>query len=128
MRALSRFGPPLALMAAIFFLSAQPDLSSGLGVWDTILRKLAHMAEYGLLWWLWYRALGLRSAAAAVAITLAYAGSDEYHQTFVEGRHGSPVDVLIDAVGVAVAFLLTRGLRGSGQVRRRVRSGARRGA
>ena len=38
MGVLSRFGPPIALMAVIFFLSAQPDLNSGLGVWDTIGR------------------------------------------------------------------------------------------
>ena len=38
MRVLSRFGPPIALMAVIFFPSAQPDLNSGLGVWDTIGR------------------------------------------------------------------------------------------
>ena len=106
MRALSRFGPPVALMGVIFFLSAQPDLNSGLGVWDTIGRKLVHAASYGLLWWLWYRALGLRNPAAAIAITLAYAVSDEYHQTFVEGRHGSPVDVLIDAAGVGIAVAL----------------------
>ena len=106
MRAISRFGPPLALMAVIFFLSAQPDLSSGLGVWDTIGRKLVHMAAYGLLWWLWYRALALRSPLPAVAITLAYAVSDEFHQTFVEGRHGTPVDVLIDAAGMGIAVAL----------------------
>jgi VanZ family protein len=105
-RALSRFGPPLALMGAIFFFSAQPDLGTGLGVWDTILRKAAHMAEYGLLWFLWHRALGLRSPLAAAAITLAYAASDELHQTFVDGRHGSPVDVLIDALGVSIAVAL----------------------
>jgi VanZ family protein len=106
MRVLSRFGPPLALMAVIFVLSAQPDLSTGLGTWDLILRKLAHMAEYGLLWFLWLRALGPRSSLAAAAITLAYAATDEYHQTLVEGRNGAPVDVLVDAAGVAVAMLL----------------------
>jgi VanZ family protein len=106
MRALSRFGPPLALMAAIFFLSAQPDLSSGLGVWDTIGRKLVHAAAYGLLWWLWFRALGTRNPLPAVLVTLAYAATDEYHQTFVEGRHGTPVDVVIDAAGVALAVAL----------------------
>ena len=110
MRALSRFGPPVALMALIFTFSAQPDLSSGLGVWDTIGRKIIHMAEYGLLWWLWYRALGVRSPLAAAAIALTYSATDEYHQTFVEGRHGSPVDVLIDATGVAVAIAIA-GLR-----------------
>jgi VanZ family protein len=106
MRALSRFGPPLALMAAIFFLSAQPDLSSGLGVWDTIGRKLVHAAAYGLLWWLWFRALGTRNPLPAVLVTLAYAATDEYHQTFVEGRHGTPVDVVIDGAGVALAVAL----------------------
>jgi VanZ family protein len=105
MSAVSRFAPPLALMAVIFAFSAQPDLSSGLGMWDTILRKAAHMAEYGLLWWLWWRALEHRHAAWAVAITLAYAASDELHQSFVAGRHGTPVDVLIDGVGVALAGL-----------------------
>ena len=106
MRAISRFGPPLVLMALIFFFSAQPDLGTGLGAWDTILRKATHMAEYALLWYLWHRALELTSPWPAAAITLAYAASDELHQSFVEGRHGTPVDVLIDAVGVAIAIAL----------------------
>jgi VanZ family protein len=108
--ALNRFAPPLALMAAIFFLSAQPDLNSGLGTWDTILRKIAHMAEFGLLWWLWWRALGRgeRATWVAAAIAIAYAAGDEYHQHFVEGRVGSPVDVLIDAAGVALAIVAAR--------------------
>jgi len=99
-----RFGPPLLLMALIFFLSAQPDLNSGLGVWDTIGRKLIHAGTYGALWLLWWRALGRRGPA--LAITLLYAISDEYHQTFVHGRHGSPVDVLIDMAGVGIALAL----------------------
>ena len=102
--AISRFGPPLALMALIFFLSAQPSLDSGLGDWDLILRKLAHMAEFGLLALLWWRALG--SPGPAVAIALVYAASDEWHQTFVTGRHGTPTDWVIDAAGVAVAISL----------------------
>jgi len=52
MRALSRFGPPILLMAVIFALSAQPDLNSGLGTLDLIGRKIIHAASYGLLWWL----------------------------------------------------------------------------
>jgi VanZ family protein len=105
MSAILRFGPPVAVMALIFALSAQPDLNSGLGVWDTILRKLGHAASYGLLWWLWWRALGHRRSGLAAAIVLAYAASDEIHQSFVRGRHGSPVDWLIDAAGVALAAL-----------------------
>jgi hypothetical protein len=94
MRALSRFAPPLVLMAVIFFFSAQPDLGTGLGAWDTILRKAAHMAEYGLLWFLWYRALEVESPLPAALITI------------VEGRHGTPVDVLIDAAGIAIAIAI----------------------
>jgi VanZ family protein len=101
-----RYGPPLLLMALIFFFSAQPDLNSGLGVWDTIGRKLIHAATYGLLWFLWWRALG--RTWPAVAITLLYAISDEYHQTFVHGRHGSPLDVAVDMAGVLIAIGLAR--------------------
>ncbi len=111
MRAVSLFAPPLLLMAVIFALSAQPDLNSGLGTWDTILRKGAHMTEFGLLWWLWARALGHQGWAAVIAI--GYAITDELHQTTVEGRVGSPVDVLIDSAGVAIAYaaVVTRAKR-----------------
>ncbi len=112
-----RFAPPLVLMAVIFFLSAQPDLNSGLGVWDTIGRKLVHAAAYGTLWFLWWRALG--RTWPAIAITLLYAISDEYHQTFVHGRHGSPIDVAIDMAGVAIAVLLVRRLGTRGALRPR---------
>ncbi|MEA2468486.1 MAG: hypothetical protein QOJ57_2612, partial [Thermoleophilaceae bacterium] len=49
--------PPVLLMAAIFALSAQPDLNSGLGTADMIGRKIVHLAEYALLCLLWVRAL-----------------------------------------------------------------------
>jgi VanZ family protein len=123
MAAVGRYAPPLVLMAVIFALSAQPDLNSGLGTWDTIGRKLIHMGTYGLLWWLWWRALGRRAPALAAAITLAYAVTDEFHQHFVPGRHGTPVDVAIDAAGVALALAVSRGRRRSAARSRR--SGSR---
>jgi VanZ family protein len=100
---IGRFGPPLALMGVIYALSAQPDLGTDLGTADLIGRKLVHMLEYGLLWLLWHRALGWRHAWAAAAIAIGYAATDELHQTFVDGRQGTPRDVAIDAIGVAVA-------------------------
>ena len=105
MALVSRIGPPLALMALIFFFSAQENLNSGLGLWDTIGRKLIHMTEYGLLWFLWWRALGIEHPGPAIVITLAYAATDEFHQSFVTGRHGSPWDWAIDAAGVGLAGL-----------------------
>lgn len=98
-------------MVVIFVLSAQPDLSTGLGLWDLIGRKLIHMTEYGVLCFLLWRATrevvdGRAAVVAAFSLALAYAGTDEYHQTFVQGRHGTPTDVAIDAVGMAVAAVL----------------------
>ena len=111
MALLWRFVPPLALMAVIFALSAQSDLNSGLGLIDHIGRKLVHMTEYGVLFVLWYRAFRWTAPVGAAAITIAYASTDEFHQTFVHGRVGSPVDVLIDSAGVLVAYLVVRGIR-----------------
>jgi VanZ family protein len=102
--------PPIVLMAVIFVLSAQPDLSTGLGTFDLVARKVVHMAEYALLCFLWWRALRVvappgRALALALAVTIAYACTDEFHQHFVDGRHASPVDVAIDSVGAGIAAL-----------------------
>ena len=103
---LDPWAPPLLLMAVIFFFSAQPDLNSGFGTLDLIGRKIIHASEYGLLTFLWWRAL--RNPALAFVIAIAYAATDEFHQHFVSGRHGTPVDILIDATGAAIAVLLIR--------------------
>jgi VanZ family protein len=102
--------PPLVLMGVIFALSAQPSLDSGLGVIDQIGRKLIHFGEYALLCFLWWRALASvtsprRAALLAFVLASGYAVTDELHQTFVEGRHGTPVDWLIDSAGAAVVAL-----------------------
>ena len=94
----------VAWAALIFGLSSVPDLSSGLGGWDLVLRKLAHAAEYGILGALLVRAL--RRLSWALALGVAYAVSDEIHQSFVPGRQGSPLDVLIDSVGVIAGVVL----------------------
>jgi VanZ family protein len=107
MRLVSRYGPPLAVMAIIFAFSAQADLSSGLGVWDFIGRKLSHITIYAILWLTVARALNWRRPIATTLVTLVYAASDEFHQSFVEGRHGTPVDVAIDSIGMAIGWALT---------------------
>jgi VanZ family protein len=95
--------PVLAWAAVIFAFSSVPSLSTELGTWDTILRKLAHLAEYALLGALLARALG--RPAAAVVLAGLYAVSDEIHQTFVEGRVGAPLDVAIDTLGALLGVL-----------------------
>jgi VanZ family protein len=96
---------PLALMGLIFYLSAQPA-GPELPGWEVALRKLGHLGGYALLTGLWTWALwgtARRPLLWAVAIAFLYACSDEWHQSFVETRHATPVDVLIDSLGVALA-------------------------
>ena len=105
-------------LGGIFSLSAVPDLSSGLK-YDFPLRKLAHITEYAVLFWLCRRAFrgtwnvpaGAASKAAdiaAAAFSVLYAMSDEYHQSFVRGRSGAWMDVAVDSAGVALAALAVR--------------------
>ncbi len=96
---------PVVLWAALIFaLSSISGLGTGLGTWDVVLRKLAHAAEYAVLGALLFRAL--RREPLAILAGSAYAVTDEVHQAFVSGRHGSPVDWLIDTVGVVAGVLL----------------------
>jgi VanZ family protein len=98
----SRWMPVLVWAGVIFAFSSIPSLNSGLGTWDYVLRKGAHMTEYAILAVLVVRATG--SYAWALAFAVAYAATDEVHQLFVQGRHGSPIDVGIDAVGALLGL------------------------
>ena len=105
-RALSVWLPVVVWAAVIFTFSSIPSLSTGLGTWDLLLRKAAHMTEYAILGALLLRALGRELPALLVGV--AYAMSDEIHQHFVEGRHASALDVALDSLGVAVGISLLR--------------------
>ena len=106
--------PVAAWAAVIFAFSSVPDLGTGLGGWDLVLRKLAHAAEFAVLGALLVRATG--RAGLAIALGTLYALSDELHQVLVPGRIGSPVDVAIDTVGVAFGALLWQRLVRMGRV------------
>jgi VanZ family protein len=110
--------PPALWAGVIFILSAQPSLPHYPDtLLDLILKKAAHMIEYGILAFLLWRALsrgqGALSRSAwvtAFVVSVLYAASDEYHQTFVPGRNGTPVDVGIDTVGALIALLIVGSL------------------
>jgi VanZ family protein len=96
----------------IFAFSSIPSLSSGLGTWDLILRKVAHLSEYAVLGALLVRAI--QRPAVAILVGGLYAVTDEFHQHFVRGRHAAWYDVLIDTVGVTIGVLAWSGLRRRG--------------
>lgn len=78
------------------------------------VRKFAHMGEYFLLaitvsFPLYvYGLRGILLMLFAGLFCVIYAGSDEYHQTMVLGRSGSPRDVMIDSIGIFAGVLFTR--------------------
>ena len=82
-----------------------------------MVRKGAHMTEYAVLAWLAWRVLhrpvrrdprpwSWRIAAAALAVAVFYAATDEFHQSFVRDRTASAGDVAIDTFGGALGLLL----------------------
>jgi len=98
-------------MAAIFYMSAQPA-GADLAWWEVTVRKLGHFGAYAMLTLLWSWALsprlGRRAIPLAALISLLYAVSDEFHQSLVDGRHGTPRDVALDALGAVSAALALR--------------------
>ena len=101
---------PIVLWAAVIFaFSSVPSLSSGLGTWDLILRKFAHLTEYAILGALLLRAI--QRPAVAILVGALYAVTDEVHQHFVRGRHAAWYDVLIDTLGVSIGVLAWSRLR-----------------
>ncbi len=105
-----RLWAPVVLVAAIVFaFSSVPSLGTGLGTWDLVLRKVAHLTEYAVLGALLQRALA--RSGIAILIGALYATSDEIHQHFVRGRHAAWYDVVIDTVGVTIGVVAWNRLR-----------------
>ena len=77
------------------------------------VRKAAHVTEYALLGFAAalpvrvYRVRKRYVFVAAALFCVAFAGLDEWHQTFVAGRDGSVRDVLIDCIGIVPAVWLS---------------------
>ena len=108
----SRFGSPQTSRIIVPLLhwllpNAAPQT---LDLLHEFLRKCIHFVNYFVLGLLLFRALrgpnkgwALRWALLAVLLAFAYAGSDEFHQSFEAGRGPSAMDALLDTAGAATA-------------------------
>ncbi len=109
---LTLWGPVIVWAGVIYFFSSRPDLPHVDEPWlELVLRKSAHVAEYAIFGALLARALGQRRGQVILAAALGalYAGSDEWHQTFVPTRKGNPLDVVLDTAAVILgAYLYAR--------------------
>ena len=85
--------------------------------WDNIhhyIRKSGHFLGYGLIGLAWLRAWWFTlphsrfrtDAFLALMGTALVASCDEWHQTFLPNRTGTPWDVLLDCTGAIVLQLL----------------------
>src|SRR5262245_11019587 len=80
-----------------------------------LTRKAAHITEYAILTFLWFRALAAGAQWSsrvagwvALAVGLAWACLDEFHQMFVLSRTPSPGDVALEGMGAMAAVLVAR--------------------
>jgi len=102
----------VAWLGLIYWLSSLPDLST---VEDApifrIVSNLMHVPIFALLAFCCLKTIvtphsSWKAYAVAAAITASYAVIDELHQSFVPGRVGSVVDVLIDLASAWGLLLL----------------------
>lgn len=80
------------------------------------VRKLAHMTEYFILNISYYygfisisednKEVKKKNILICFLLTVFYACTDEYHQTFIEGRVGTIKDVIIDSSGALIGSIL----------------------
>lgn len=136
LRLIKPWWPALVWMAVIFVFSSdlgsadrtsrflgpllrwfKPDLTGEeLAAAQFLIRKLGHVAEYAVLAVLLRRGFGAslgpvrspRVLACAWLAAVAYAVTDEWHQSFVSTRTASAGDVAIDAAGAALGLVLAR--------------------
>lgn len=115
---LNAFLPPIVWGVFIFLLSSQSVLPSLVtSTYDFVFKKCAHMFVYGVFFILMQRAVQITTPESTLArkpyllwvlpfmATLAYAISDEIHQSFVPGRYPTMRDIGFDMVGAFIAFL-----------------------
>ena len=108
------------MMAIIFSFSSIPNQQMpSFGLLDTLVKKGGHATGYALL--ALANLLAMRSQIGgrnarpyllAWLIAVAYAASDEFHQSFVPGRHPAITDVGIDALGAMVGLILAKWFSG----------------
>ena len=85
------------------------------------IRKFAHIVEYAILVYLWFRSLWTKPGRFvfcmrwSVLLSILYAMLDECHQYFLFSRDGKWVDVLWDSAGIAMMSLVLWSVKRTGK-------------
>lgn len=107
---------PFTYMGLIWFLSSHPSdaIVETPFPFDDLLKESLHLVEFGILYWLFifmlatHQKLTARTSILIAIISFLYGVTDEIHQAFVPSRSASLVDLIKDAIGVIVSFLIVR--------------------
>jgi len=124
------FLPAIVWMVVIFFFSSRPRVVfSEDDLVNFLFFKSLHVIEYTVLSILYYLGVvkfefdfkinkiiknfkkikfNFQSFELASFLTILYALSDEYHQTFVPGRFGTIRDVAIDSIGILICYFILK--------------------
>ena len=104
-----RWLPAVLMMLAIFLYSAGPALDIPQSGLRLFVNKSGHVIGYAMLALSYWRGFNfnLNKRPGAWLLAVLYAITDEFHQSFVPGRHASLFDVLVyDNLGACIAMLL----------------------
>lgn len=101
-------------MFLIFYLSSIPGDELGPDILIiNLIKKTGHFIIFGVLAVLYFSTFQGRKTLVdtgsilfllSLFLTVLYAVSDEYHQSFTPGRHSSGYDVIIDACGAVTVL------------------------
>jgi VanZ family protein len=114
-----RFIPAIIVISIIWYFSDQPGLKSDYTpIIDFFLRKGAHILEYSILYltlfWAFlnhkftklsqnqFNYIHIQALCIGFIATLL----DEWHQTWVAGREGKPLDIVFDLLGFLLAYII----------------------
>ncbi|KKU09145.1 MAG: VanZ family protein [Candidatus Woesebacteria bacterium GW2011_GWB1_45_5] len=107
--------PPVVWATVIFLFSSLTVTPSTEIYWqDFIVKKTAHVVEYGIFAALLYRALRghgvekLDAVLLAILIAVIYGATDEFHQSFTPGREPRVRDVVFDTIGAVTGVFICK--------------------
>ena len=111
-----RYWVPVILYAGLIFTVSSFPLPPP-KVEIPFIDKLIHLIEYGILGFLFYRALRVSRLVKqvfilAIIFSILYALSDEIHQFFVPGREFDFWDLAADSLGIVLIVLYLRHKQG----------------
>ena len=107
---------PVAAWAVIIFLFSSLSVTPTTEIYwqDFVVKKTAHVIEYGIFAALLYRALRsegvekINAGLLAILVSVIYGATDEFHQGFTPGREPRVRDVVFDTIGAIAGIYICK--------------------